>query len=64
MEINRRNAAAVQITLQEMDAQIRAQQQRIDGLVATLGMFVARVSVLENIVNQQRAMVGGGPTVR
>ena len=63
--IDRRNAATQQQALASMDAQIRAQQIRIDGLNATVAMLQRRVDDMEANANIARAAaIGRGPSVR
>lgn len=64
-QTERRNAAAQQQALADMDARLRAQQIRIDGLNATVTMLQRRVDDMEATFNLARvAAVGRGPSVR
>ena len=61
--IDRRNTAAVEQTVKEFTEKSFAQQVRIDGLVATVGGLLERVSALETSLNLLRvAITGRGPT--
>lgn len=63
MDLARRNAEAVAETLKEMDARVRAQQIRIDGLVATMSGLLVRLEALERLMLLRRAEAAGhGPT--
>lgn len=64
-EVGRKNAAAVEQALRLMDAQIREQQTRIDGLNATVAGLIQRVGDVEAANGRLHAeRFGTGPSVR
>ena len=64
-DLNHRNTVAVEQALKTFTEKVLAQQERIDGLVATVGTMNERMNALERTILQQRAaMAGHGPTVR
>jgi hypothetical protein len=65
LELPRRNAESVMERLRQMEIQLVEQQQRIDGLNASISGFILRMQALEQYVAQQRiAQMGKGPTCR
>lgn len=64
IELPRRNAQAVMAALSTFEQLIRAQQQRIDGLNATISTLYERIGILERMVALQKSLLmGHGPTV-
>jgi uncharacterized coiled-coil protein SlyX len=62
-DLNRRNTAAVEQQLKELNDIVRAQQIRIDGLVALMSTTQERLNQQEQTVAMLRArLTGTGPT--
>ena len=63
-DLNRRNTAAVEQQLKELNEIVRAQQIRIDGLVASMSTLQGRLNQQEQTIAMLRArLTGTGPTV-
>ena len=63
--LNRRNTESVKQALNDLTDRVLLQQQRIDGLLATVGTLSSRVLALEQLILVDRAVrAGHGPTVR
>lgn len=64
-DLNRRNIIALAASLKELTRLVFLLQERVDGLVATIGTLAGRMIELECMVTQYKALIGGsGPTVR
>lgn len=55
----KKNSAAVKQALDDMNSRLYAQQERIDGLVATLSTITAKLNDIELKYNIQRAKAFG-----
>jgi uncharacterized coiled-coil protein SlyX len=65
MEINRRNAAAVQQTLTGFSEKLNEQQVVVEGLLTMIRSMAERMIILEKMVLQQKAVsFGTGPSVK
>lgn len=63
MSLNARNTAAVEQELKALGELVRAQQVRIDGLVATISGLQERLGQQEQALALIRArLIGTGPT--
>ncbi|MDO8629391.1 MAG: hypothetical protein Q7R41_02765 [Phycisphaerales bacterium] len=63
--LNRRNTAAVEQTLADMNERVYAQQEQINALRATVSSLLERLAESERGVLLLRAsLVGRGPTVK
>lgn len=63
-DLNRKNTAAVEQELKAQGETIRAQQVRMDGLLATMSSLQERLNMMEQAVCLMRAkMAGSGPGV-
>jgi hypothetical protein len=65
LEVDKKNTAAVTQALEDIRKMQYEQQEKINGLLATLSTINQRMLDLEQMVRVQKAMMfGNGPSVR
>lgn len=63
MSVTERNILALEQSVKNLTERVFSQQTRIDGLVATVGTLIERMTALETALMQMRiAAIGRGPT--